>query len=293
MSLSISPLAYESFGVRSMATFLETKDIKVIIDPGVSLAPRRFNLPPHPIEVKREEACWKRVKEYLQRSEYVFITHYHYDHYNPLEVDLLRGKELWIKDYENKINKSQRKRSSDLIKGLGDNSNINVADGREFDVGETQISFSNPVFHGANDRLGYVIEVFISYREESFLFTSDVEGPSLEDQITFILEKSPTTIFIDGPMTYMLGFRYSAKSLEDSLKNLNRIIDETDVKKMIMDHHLLRDINYKEKIADLYRYSEEKDVQILSAAEYLGKKNDLLEARRRELWHLEEDKKRR
>ncbi|RZN67920.1 MAG: MBL fold metallo-hydrolase [Candidatus Methanolliviera hydrocarbonicum] len=289
MSLDIFPLAYESFGVRSMATFLETKDLKVIIDPGVSLAPRRFNLPPHPIEVKREEACWKRVKEYLQRSEYVFITHYHYDHYNPLGVDLLRGKELWIKDYENKINKSQRKRSSDLIKRLGDNSNINVADGREFDIGGTQISFSNPVFHGANDRLGYVVEVFISYKKESFLFTSDVEGPSLEDQITFILEKSPKTIFIDGPMTYMLGFRYSAKSLEDSIENLKRIIDETDVKKMIMDHHLLRDINYKEKIADLYEYSEEKGVQILSAAEYIGRENDLLEARRRELWHSQEN----
>jgi Predicted hydrolase (metallo-beta-lactamase superfamily) len=71
---------------------------------------------------------------------------------------------------------------------------------------------------------------------------------------------------------------------------LKRIIDETDVKKMIMDHHLLRDINYKEKIADLYEYSEEKGVQILSAAEYIGRENDLLEARRRELWHSQEIK---
>ena len=44
----IVPLAFDSFGVRSMATFVETDDLKVLIDPGVALAPVRYGLEPHP-----------------------------------------------------------------------------------------------------------------------------------------------------------------------------------------------------------------------------------------------------
>ena len=52
----IAPLAFDSFGVRSMATFVETDDLKVLIDPGVALAPVRYGLEPHPLE-------WQRLDE--------------------------------------------------------------------------------------------------------------------------------------------------------------------------------------------------------------------------------------
>ena len=44
MIWKIVPLAFDSFGVRSMATFVETDDSKVLIDSGVSLAPLRYRL---------------------------------------------------------------------------------------------------------------------------------------------------------------------------------------------------------------------------------------------------------
>ncbi len=35
--MKITPLAFDSFGTRSMSTFVETKDVKILIDPGVAL----------------------------------------------------------------------------------------------------------------------------------------------------------------------------------------------------------------------------------------------------------------
>ena len=77
---------------------------------------------------------------------------------------------------------------------------------------------------GTNTKLGYVTEVCVEEGKEKFVHTSDVEGPSLDEQVQFILDEKPKTIFCDGPMTYMLGFRYSKKSLEymkgNNLKSL-------------------------------------------------------------------------
>lgn len=42
--MNIVPLAFESMGVRSMATFVET-DQRILIDPGTSIAPKRFGFP--------------------------------------------------------------------------------------------------------------------------------------------------------------------------------------------------------------------------------------------------------
>ena len=60
--MEITPLAFDSFSTRSMATYVETKDIKIVIDPGISIAPLRFSLPPHPIEMKKLEEDWKKLK---------------------------------------------------------------------------------------------------------------------------------------------------------------------------------------------------------------------------------------
>jgi len=52
-------------------------------------------------------------------------------------------------------------------------------------------------------------------------------------------------------MTYMLGYRYSHESLVRSLENINKIIRATKVGTIIADHHLLRDLNYKERLKDV------------------------------------------
>jgi predicted metallo-beta-lactamase superfamily hydrolase len=41
---------------------VETTDVKVFIDPGVSLAPVCGDLPLHPLEVKAMYESWDRIK---------------------------------------------------------------------------------------------------------------------------------------------------------------------------------------------------------------------------------------
>ncbi|MEM2772647.1 MAG: MBL fold metallo-hydrolase, partial [Candidatus Pacearchaeota archaeon] len=56
---------------------------------------------------------------------------------------------------------------------------------------------------------------------------------------------------------------------------------ETDVETIILDHHLTRDENFKDYLKEILNQNKTK---ILTAAEYLGKENELLEAKRRELY---------
>ena len=59
--MKIIPLAFDSLGVRSMATGVET-DLRIIIDPGAALGPSRYNLPPSKIELQRLEELSKIYK---------------------------------------------------------------------------------------------------------------------------------------------------------------------------------------------------------------------------------------
>lgn len=283
--MKITPLAFDSFGTRSMSTFVETKDVKILIDPGVALWPRRYNLPPHQIELERLEEHWAKIVKYATLSDVLIITHYHYDHHNPNDhLEIYKNKTVLIKHPTEKINRSQTKRVAyflQQIKGLPQK--LEYSDGREFQFGNTKIKFSQPVFHGTNSKLGYVTEVLIDdgYR---FIHTSDVEGPSLDDQTEFILQNKPNLVILDGPLSYMLGFRYSHESLNASIENMIKIIENCPLDSLVIDHHFLRDLKWKERIAEVFEAGKQKNVKIQTAAEFLGIPVDMLEARRRELW---------
>ncbi|MGC9443361.1 MAG: hypothetical protein ACP5E9_00295 [Candidatus Methanospirareceae archaeon] len=283
--LTVKPLAFESLGVRSMATFVETDDLAVLIDPGVSLAPIRYGLPPHPVEEQRMTACWDEITAHAALSDVLIVTHYHYDHHDPYAPELYDGKVVYLKHPEERINRSQRGRAAFFLEQLADlPQTIEFADGNEFKHGSTTIRFSPAVFHGTNAKLGYVVEVSIACGGEKLVFTSDVEGPALAEQAKFILQKEPDMLILDGPMTYLLGFRYSQQSLERSIEYITRIITETSVQEILIEHHFMRDLKYKERIADAYASAAAEKVTVTTAAEYLGREVDMLEARRKELY---------
>ena len=50
---------------------------------------------------------------------------------------------------------------------------------------------------------------------------------------------------------------------------------------VILDHHLLRDLKYLDVFSEPYNVGKEK---VKTFAEYLGRKNNTLEAHRKELW---------
>lgn len=213
------------------------------------------------------------------------VTHYHYDHHDPDSPEIYKNKQVFVKHPTQKINKSQRERVAyflEKIKGLP--KRLETADGKTFQLGKTTLQFSKPVYHGTNPRLGYVVKVSIKHGNETLVFTSDVEGPSIPDQVQFILEEDPNILIVDGPMTYMLGFRYSYKSLEISNWNLVRAIKETKLHNLILDHHLLRDLKFKEKISPVFEAVESRGVRVLTAAEYARRKIEMLKALRKQLY---------
>jgi hypothetical protein len=87
--IRIVPLAAESLGVRSMCTYVETSDLKILLDAGVSLCPKRFGLPPHPIEFKAIVDSRRKIAEVAEESKIVTLSHYHFDHHTPSYEDWL------------------------------------------------------------------------------------------------------------------------------------------------------------------------------------------------------------
>ncbi len=279
--MKIIPIAADSLGTRSMATFVETGDCNICIDPAVSLGPRRYGLPPHPLEYKKREEHWENIKKYAEESDVLILTHYHYDHHDPEFPEMYRDKAVFIKHPIENINRSQKGRAELFLKRIdGMPGKLEYADSREFSFGDTRIRFSNAVFHGTGNRLGYVVETCIREGDESFVFTSDVEGPNTKEQTDFIIKENPNVVYLDGPLSYMLGYRYSYESLAGAVENILSILNGTDVEKLVVDHHLLRDLNWKEKIARVFDAGKE----VLTAAEFLGIGNNQLEARRKELF---------
>ncbi len=283
--MKVLPVSFDSLGTRSMATFVETDDVKFFIDPGVSLAPTRYGLPPHPLEIKKMENDWKKIVDLAKKSDILIVTHYHYDHHNPFEnLEIYKNKIVLIKHPTEKINLSQKNRAAyflEQIKNLP--KQLEYADGREFKFGKTRIKFSGPVFHGTNSRLGFVIEVLIEEKKYKFIHTSDVEGPSQEDQTQFILKNRPNLVILDGPLSYMI-YRFGVKALENSIQNMIKIVENCPLEALIIDHHFLRDLKWREKIATVFEVANRKKVKVLTAAEFVGKEIEMLEAKRKELY---------
>ncbi|MEM2421979.1 MAG: hypothetical protein QXZ34_02140, partial [Candidatus Bathyarchaeia archaeon] len=53
---------------------------------------------------------------------------------------------------------------------------------------------------------------------------------------------------------------------------------------LIIDHHLLRDIEWKEKLNETFKVAERKNVKVITAAEFENKSLTMLEAKRKELY---------
>lgn len=285
--MKILPIAFDSMGTRSMCTFVKTRDVKILIDPGVALGPSRYGLPPHPIEIKRREEHWQAIVKYAMQADVLIVTHYHYDHYRPDEnLEIYENKVVFVKHPEENINKSQKERAAYFLSKIENIAkSIQHADRKEFLFGNTKIKFSQAVFHGTNAKLGYVTEVLIDDGYK-LIHTSDVEGPSIANQVEFILENKPNLVILDGPLSYMLGYRYSYKSLQLAVENMIKIVNMGPIETLIVDHHFLRDLKWKQRIASVFGAANRKGIKVLTAAEYAGKPLEMLEAQRKELYSI-------
>ena len=278
---TIKILNSDSFGVRSMATAVEIDDLRIIIDPGAALGPSRYGLPPAEEEEKALVKAIDVISKEAENSDVIIITHYHYDHYMP-EEEFYKGKKLIIKHPSEMINRSQFGRAKRFLEHL---ENLNVepkaTNGGTYEIGDVLLEISPPFPHGPpGTKLGYVLMVLIKDKSSGlrFLYTSDVQGPIDSTALDWILEKAPHIVFVDGPPTYLMGYRIPAREVRRGLDNLKVI--GSSVKALIVDHHMGRDLKYPDYISAI--------PNALSAASFMGVKEKFLEARRKELWSSRE-----
>ncbi len=289
--IKVKLIGFDSMGTRGMATVIDIDGYKIFIDPGVSIAPRRYGLPPHPLELEYLDKYLSNIYEEIYDSHIVVISHYHRDHYlyRDGEAEYYRDKILLIKDPIHNINYSQKIRAYRLLKKQGVENIANkivIADNNIYETENIEIVFSEPVPHGPdNTRLGYVVMTLIKYNDYKILHASDVQGPISHKTLNIILEYRPDLLIISGPPTYFEGYRIEKEVIETGLKNLETIVDKSEENSIIIvDHHLLRDISYRERLSKIYMKSYKRKIKLLTAAEYMGMEIKQLEALRRELW---------
>ena len=288
--MRVIPLASESLGVRSLATFVEASGLKILIDPGVALGPKRYGLPPAEIELETLQGMRKKLQGYAKRADVVTISHYHYDHHTPFfeglyessseeyAREIYAGKLLFIKHPRENINFSQRKRAWAFLKNAEPIAEkIEFADGKTFDLGGVRLEFSPAVPHGREgSKLGFVVMTLIDDGFKRTIHASDIQLLNRK-AVGWIIEKNPDLLITGGPPTY-LGNRAQG-SWEVGIKNLNEIIRETNAE-IILDHHIIRDKRYPE-------FFDELEERPKTFAGYLRVEDKPLEAYRRELHRLE------
>ncbi len=117
MGLSFELVWFDSLGAKSVCVFVETPDVRVLIDPGAAVMHPGFPA------TEEEKSRWLReargaVLRALKRADVVVISHYHYDHFVPRHVQIYRGKHLFVKDPNTFINDSQRERAWNFFERL-------------------------------------------------------------------------------------------------------------------------------------------------------------------------------
>jgi len=297
--IKVTPLAAESFGVRSMCTLVQTPDVKVLLDAGVSLCPFRFGYPPNPIEFRTISHLREKIAVAADEVQVVTISHYHFDHHTPNHEDWLvnwtqsiqtarqiyQGKQVLIKNSKQSINDSQRQRALTFQHTSGKYAKtIESADGKTFNFGsDTVMRFSKPVFHGLEDSaLGWVIMVTIQHKDERFMYAPDVQGPMLQTTVESIIAESPDLLMLGGPPFYLSGSKITETQLSKATENLKRIVKT--VPATIIDHHTLRDPEWETRIKPVFKVASKARHYISTAAEYTGNANTFLEYNRARLY---------
>ncbi len=292
--IEVIPLAAESLGVRSLCTLVRTPDVSIVLDPSAALA-RRHDLEPHPLEYKELLVRLQKIFAAARQADVLSVSHYHHDHVRAGFTDfqyllsskeellrMVEGKTVLAKHNREHINASQRQRGlsfesavSNVVKAL------HWADGRQFRFGSTVVEYSRPLPHGADGSpLGYVLATVIRHGGHAIVFAPDVQGPISPSSLHYLQSIDADMAIIGGPPTYLPIFDTLQSQLAlDSLIALTRVIPY-----IIVDHHLIRDINWQNWLQPVVNTALHNNHRVLTAAEAAGEANRPLESRRRQLY---------
>jgi len=277
--MRIEIIGAESLGVRGLCGVGETKDRKIVIDPGVALGYRRHGLLPHPVQVAVAERVKDAIEKALEDATDVVISHYHGEHHpmvyaNPYQLSadrvakFLGHPRLWAKGTQ-ALSLNQVHRAQALAKKL--NRVLPASEG----LSDGCLSFSPPVPHGEG-RGGTVMITRIEEGSEVFIHASDIQMLN-DEAIEQILMLGPTMVLASGPPIYLPSMTWEKK--EGALRRTLRLAREVNT--LILDHHLLRS---KEGEKWLDWVSSIIEHKVICAADFVGCRRNLLEAERI-LWY--------
>ena len=277
--MKVIPLAADSLGVRSMATYVEVADAGILIDPGATMAPSRFNLPPSPDEWEAFRRANDRISAYATRASMIFVSHYHDDHFRS-DPSTYVGRTVIAKDPRRMVSGQQARRAAELWTMLEAQARPTIADGYERREHRLELRVSPPLPHGVEaTTLGYVVALLVVDRaeRERFVFASDVQGPLSGVAAGWLIQQRPTLLYLAGPPSY-IEREVGTPVIERGIDNLLRVIDATGCR-VIMDHHAVREAAFGARFERLWSTK-----RVVTAAEHLGEPIAALESQRRQRW---------
>jgi predicted metallo-beta-lactamase superfamily hydrolase len=226
-----------------------------------------------------------------RESDVIAISHYHLDHLSPQETDLrttfstrayvdevFADKVLLCKDPDNNVAERQGIRGRKFRRiYAGRAPEYHVADGGNFRFGQTEIVFSEPLWHGREGTVqGYVVGTCVRDGEMTVVHASDVQllnGRCVE----WMVEQEPDLAITAGPPLFdpdrMKHGEWGMAS--GLLKELSR-----GVPNVVVDHHPLRSPDWRDFLGEV--------PGVGCAAEVKGVPVLTLECERRSLYQEEE-----
>lgn len=284
MDKSIEIIGTESLGVRGLCCLVTTGERRIVIDPGVALGYIRHGLRPHPLQVAAGERVRQRIIEALSQATDVVFSHYHGDH-----IPLKDANEYQLAMSQLPVNfknlcclsksiddcsETMKQRALDLKHIMG--TNFHMVEGQS----DGPMSFSEAMPHGVQgSKQGTVMMTRINVGDTVFVHASDIQ--LLDEQtIDYVLSWQPDVVLASGPPLY-LG-RLTEEQQTVAWGNALRLAQ--NVETVILDHHLMRDYQGLIWLKDL---SHNVGRKVYCAADFMGRKPQLLEAERTMLYEVQ------
>lgn len=274
--MRIEIIGAESLGVRGFCCFVETKNRKILIDPGIALGYRRHNLLPHPVQIAVDEKVQKRIVDAWSKSTDIVLSHFHGDHVpladaNPFQLNINRlvglnpSVKIWTKGLSY-CSPVEEKRAASLAGIL--HVGLISAEGKK----DGPMTFSGPVPHGeTNDVLETVMMTRIE-EDEVFVHAPDIQLLN-DDTVSQIICWKPDIVLAGGPPIYL--FRLSDDQIKRAWHNALRLCRAIDC--VLLDHHLMRS---REGLEWLKQLSLKTGKPVMCAADFMHRPRLLLEADR-------------
>ncbi len=211
MTLYFEPLWFDSMGAKSTSCLVKTPDVSIVLDPGAAIMQPSF---PASSEQKTEwlAIAENKIKDACQKADIITISHYHYDHYFPDNLDIYRGKTVFSKNPNEYINNKQRERGVEFINNICTEFEIDKTNRALQKI--TKNKYPDPLndlphasskdFHSYNERRKEVLmkgrKRFEKYAKKWYSFEQLPEITS--DKIKLIFPEGKTFIFGDTKLRF-------------------------------------------------------------------------------------------